>query len=167
MDCVSAWAAALRSPAKLLRCTFLHRFRELRSCMRSVSLSVCVFFIVYFCAEGESHIYQPYHCYHDLAWYNSMDHAGWSKCLPNYYVAGLYRSCESLYCLNMAKCCSLEDARWAMCGQTIWGTSFNNVGWSNLGQAGAHAFITGFKRSKVHTISSIDSASYCGFVRGY
>jgi hypothetical protein len=117
--------------------------------------------------EGESHVYQPYHCYHDLAWYNSMDHAGWSKCLPNYYVAGLYRSCESLYCLNIAKCCSLEDARWAMCGQTIWGTSFNNVGWSNLGQAGAHAFITGFKRSKVHTISSIDSASYCGFVRGY
>jgi len=117
--------------------------------------------------EGDNYQYPLRHCYHDLAWYNSMDKAGWSKCLPDYYVAGLYRSCESLYCLNIAKCCSLKEGRWAGCGQTVWGSSFNNAGWADLGQAGAHAFITGFKRSKAHTISSIDSASYCGFVRGY
>jgi len=117
--------------------------------------------------QGDSYVYQLRHCYHDLGWYNSMDQAGWSKCLPDYFVAGLYRSCESLYCLNMAKCCSLEGARWAQCGQTVWGSSFNNVGWSRLGEAGANAFITGFERSRAHTIGSIDSASYCGFVRGY
>jgi hypothetical protein len=117
--------------------------------------------------QGDSFVYQLRHCYHDLGWYNSMDQEGWSKCLPDYYVAGLYRSCESLYCLNMAKCCSLEGARWALCGESIWGSSFNNAGWSRLGEAGSHAFITGFKRSKAHTIAAIDSASYCGFVRGY
>jgi len=96
-----------------------------------------------------------------------MDMEGWSKCLPDYFVAGLYRSCESLYCLNMAKCCSLKEARWALCGKALWGSKFNNVGRANLGEAGSHAFITGFKRSKGHTISAIDEASYCGFVRGY
>merc|ERR1711959_411890 len=60
--------------------------------------------------EGESYIYQLRHCYHDLGWYNSFDKAGWSKCLPDYFVAGLYRSCESLYCLQMAKCCSLKES---------------------------------------------------------
>jgi hypothetical protein len=117
--------------------------------------------------QGDSFVYQLRHCYHDLGWYNSMDQEGWSKCLPDYYVAGLYRSCESLYCLNMAKCCSLKGARWAQCGTTVWGSSFSNAGWSRLGEAGAHAFITGFQRSKAHTIGAIDSASYCGFVRGY
>lgn len=118
--------------------------------------------------EGEAHVYSIRHCYHDLGWYNSMDHPGWSKCLPDYYVAGLYRSCESLYCLNMAKCCSLEDARWAICGQSTWSSSFENTGWSGLGQGpGEHAFITGIKRGRAHTISAIDEASYCGFVRGY
>lgn len=118
--------------------------------------------------EGETDVYSIRHCYHDLGWYNSMDHPGWSKCLPDYYVAGLYRSCESLYCLNMAKCCSLEDARWAICGQSTWSSSFGNTGWSGLGQGpGEHAFITGIKRGRAHTISAIDEASYCGFVRGY
>merc|ERR1719506_686669 len=117
--------------------------------------------------QGDSYIYQIRHCYHDLGWYNSFDRAGWSKCLPDYYVSGLYRSCESLYCLQMAKCCSLKEARWAKCGKSIWGNAFNNIGWARLGDAGSHAFITGFERGKVHTINSIDSASYCGFVRGY
>jgi hypothetical protein len=117
--------------------------------------------------QGDSYIYQIRHCYHDLGWYNSMDGAGWSKCLPDYFVAGLYRSCESLYCLQMGKCCSLKEARWALCGKSVWGSTFNNAGWARLGEAGSHAFITGFERSKAHTINAIDSASYCGFVRGY
>jgi len=67
----------------------------------------------------------------------------------------------------MAKCCSLKEARWAKCGKAIWGSKFNNIGWARLGDAGSHAFITGFERGKQHTINAIDSASYCGFVRGY
>merc|ERR1712096_23989 len=55
------------------------------------------------------------HCYHGLEWYNSFDKEGWSKCEPNYFVAGLYRSCDSLYCLQMAKCCSFKGARWSSC----------------------------------------------------
>merc|ERR1712057_83553 len=72
--------------------------------------------------EAEKHVFQLRHCYHDLRWYTSFDKAGWSKCLPDYYVAGLFRSCESLYCLNMAKCCSLKEARQpaATCGDTLW-----------------------------------------------
>ena len=61
--------------------------------------------------EGDKHVFATRHCYHDLRWYNSFDGRGWSKCLPDYFVAGLYRSCESLYCLNLAKCCSLKEAR--------------------------------------------------------
>merc|ERR1712098_867664 len=35
------------------------------------------------------------HCYHSLDWYGSMDKQGWSKCEANYFVTGLYRSCDS------------------------------------------------------------------------
>eukprot|EP00656_Telonema_subtile_P033066 TRINITY_DN3647_c0_g1_i2.p1 TRINITY_DN3647_c0_g1~~TRINITY_DN3647_c0_g1_i2.p1 ORF type:complete len:1038 (+),score=285.07 TRINITY_DN3647_c0_g1_i2:127-3240(+) len=73
--------------------------------------------------QGDSFVYQTRHCYHDLGWYNSFDTPGWSKCLPDYYVAGLYRSCESLYCLQMAKCCSMKQARWAQCGNCLLYTS--------------------------------------------
>eukprot|EP00658_Telonema_sp_P-2_P040557 TRINITY_DN28_c0_g2_i1.p1 TRINITY_DN28_c0_g2~~TRINITY_DN28_c0_g2_i1.p1 ORF type:complete len:1025 (+),score=241.77 TRINITY_DN28_c0_g2_i1:2-3076(+) len=112
--------------------------------------------------QGDSYVYQIRHCYHDLGWYNSFDEAGWSKCLPDYFVAGLYRSCESLYCLQMAKCCSLKEARWALCGEANWRSTFGN-----LNDAGKHSFITGFKRGRGHTLKSVKAASYCGFVRGY
>jgi hypothetical protein len=117
--------------------------------------------------QGDSYIYQIRHCYHDLGWYNSFDVAGWSKCLPDYFVSGLYRTCESLYCLQMAKCCSLKEARWAQCGNALWSNSMKNLGWSRLGDAGSHAFITGFSRGKGQNLKALDSASYCGFVRGY
>lgn len=125
--------------------------------------------------QGENHVYQLRHCYHELGWYNSMDGPGWSKCLPDYYVAGLYRSCESLYCLQMAKCCSLKEARWsdpAMIGSTVFSegrqASCSTVQWSpnNWGSV-ADAFITGFKRGAQHNVESLQAASYCSFVRGY
>jgi hypothetical protein len=108
------------------------------------------------------------HCYHDLRWYNSFDTKGWSKCLDDYFIAGLYRSCESLYCLNMAKCCSLKDSRWALCGETRWGAEFNGESDSQLvGQVPKDSFITGFKRNDVHTLAGITHASFCQFVRDY
>merc|ERR1712196_71390 len=117
--------------------------------------------------EGQSHVYQMRHCYHDLGWYNSFDMAGWSKCLPDYFVAGLYRSCESLYCLQMAKCCSLKEGRWsdpAMIGSTVFRegrqASCSTVQWSpnNWGSV-ADAFITGFKRGAQHNVESLQAAS--------
>merc|ERR1712054_173373 len=115
--------------------------------------------------EGREHVFQLRHCYHDLRWYTSFDKAGWSKCLPDYYVAGLFRSCESLYCLNMAKCCSLKEARWADCGAANWAANFNGPGTGKM--PNGHVFITGFRRDEGHKIADIEEASYCGFVRGY
>merc|ERR1712093_383114 len=117
--------------------------------------------------EGDSHVYQLRHCYHELGWYNSFDRAGWSKCLPDYFVAGLYRSCESLYCLQMSKCCSLREARWASCGTALWTATFAASGRGSLGDAGKHGFITGFLRGRGHNLKSISQASFCEFARGY
>jgi len=115
--------------------------------------------------EGQKHVFQLRHCYHDLRWYNSFDMTGWSKCLPDYFVAGLFRSCESLYCLNMAKCCSLKEARWAQCGEANWAQIFNGPGTGKL--PNAHSFITGFRRDEGQSLKNLEGASYCGFVRGY
>eukprot|EP00656_Telonema_subtile_P016801 TRINITY_DN188_c0_g2_i1.p1 TRINITY_DN188_c0_g2~~TRINITY_DN188_c0_g2_i1.p1 ORF type:complete len:1004 (+),score=330.41 TRINITY_DN188_c0_g2_i1:193-3204(+) len=115
--------------------------------------------------EGDKHVFQLRHCYHDLRWYNSFDGKGWSKCLPDYYVAGLYRSCESLYCLNLAKCCSLVDTRWTECKEANWEPIFNGPGTAKV--PNDVSFITGFYRDSGHTLKDLDKASYCGFVRGY
>lgn len=117
--------------------------------------------------EGQDHVFQLRHCYHDLRWYNAFDKAGWAKCLDDYFVAGLFRSCESLYCLNMAKCCSLKEARQPgdTCGTAMWNSDFNNA--AKPVEVPEHKFITGFRRSSGHQLKNIESASYCGFVRGY
>jgi hypothetical protein len=117
--------------------------------------------------EGDEHVFQLRHCYHDLRWYTEFDKAGWAKCLDDYFVAGLFRSCESLYCLNMAKCCSLKEARQpgATCGTTIWNSDFDNG--AVPVKVPANTFITGFRRSEGHQLKNIESASYCGWVRGY
>jgi len=94
-----------------------------------------------------------------------MDGRGWSKCLPDYFISGLYRSCESLYCLNLAKCCSLKEARWTECKEANWEPIFNGPGTGKV--PNDVGFITGFYRDAGHTIKDIDKASYCGFVRGY
>jgi len=123
------------------------------------------------------------HCYHQLQWYNTFDYAGWSKCQSNYYIAGLYRSCESLYCLNMVKCCSLKGelrpnptslwghvvggmTRWVNCGIVPWEFDGSNAG-ALEGTVPTNGFITGFKRGQANTLASIEAASYCGFQRGF
>lgn len=117
--------------------------------------------------EGEDHVFQLRHCYHDLRWYNSFDVAGWSQCLPDYFVAGLFRSCESLYCLNMAKCCSLKEARQPgpLCGEVLWGADFKSDG--AKGKVPTGKFITGFIRKPGDKLSDISGATYCGWIRGY
>jgi hypothetical protein len=72
------------------------------------------------------------HCYHDMDTYTEFDQEGWTKCDPNYYVAGMYRSCDSLYCLNMLKCCNfkLKDytSRSIECEELNWGAAFDQRG---------------------------------------
>merc|ERR1711966_17268 len=99
------------------------------------------------------------HCYHALDWYGSMDTEGWSKCDPSYYVAGFYRSCDSLYCLQMAKCCSFEDSRWAQCKEVNWFSDFNGPGWVKVQK---HQFLAGLYRGEGHKLSDIDKAYSCG-----
>merc|ERR1711865_1087156 len=110
-----------------------------------------------------NHVFQLRHCYHDLRWYNSFDMAGTPECMDDYYIAGLFRSCESLYCLNMAKCCSLKEARWTQCSWSNWGI-FNGPG---TGKVTADQFLVGFKRGEGHQLKNIDEAKGCGFIRGY
>eukprot|EP00656_Telonema_subtile_P042933 TRINITY_DN48_c0_g1_i1.p1 TRINITY_DN48_c0_g1~~TRINITY_DN48_c0_g1_i1.p1 ORF type:complete len:989 (+),score=284.89 TRINITY_DN48_c0_g1_i1:141-3107(+) len=104
------------------------------------------------------------HCYHALDWYGSFDKEGWSKCDPNYALAGLYRSCDSLYCLQMAKCCSFKDTRWAQCEETNWYAKFNAAGWVS---APKNKFIAGFYRGAEHKLAALDKAWSCGLVQGY
>ena len=113
--------------------------------------------------EGDNHVFQLRHCYHDIRWYNTFDTAGVSTCLDDYFVAGLFRSCESLYCLNMAKCCSLKEARWTQCSWSNWAV-FNGPSTARVKEA---QFIVGFKRSEGHQLKNIDEAKGCRFVRGY
>lgn len=104
------------------------------------------------------------HCYHSQKWYDSFDEEGWSVCEPNYFVSGLYRSCESLYCLQMAKCCSYKGTRWAQCEEVNWGASFNRAGWSEVPGA---KWIVGFWRSKGHQLQNIDKVKACTYSRGF
>merc|ERR1711998_212776 len=104
------------------------------------------------------------HCNHALDWHGSLDTEGWSKCDPNYYVAGFYRSCDSLYCLQMAKCCSYKDARWAQCKEVNWFAPFNGPGWVKVQE---HQFLAGLYRGAGHKLSDIDKAWSCGVVQGY
>jgi hypothetical protein len=118
--------------------------------------------------SASNHVFQLRHCYHDLRWYNSFDQAGWSKCLPDYFVAGLFRSCESLYCLNMAKCCSLKESRWAECSETSLMGQWDAALAPGDFTVNSHAFMTGLERKvSTHNIKDITKASYCRFVRWY
>jgi len=104
------------------------------------------------------------HCYHALEWYNSFDKEGWSSCDPNYFVMGLYRSCDSLYCLNLAKCCSFKGARWAQCEEINWGPKFNTQTWAEVT---AGKWITALYRSKGHELQNLDKAKACSFAKGF
>jgi hypothetical protein len=120
--------------------------------------------------EGDGDLAIPLklrHCYHNMDTYTDFDQEGWAKCDPNYYVAGMYRSCDSLYCLNMLKCCNFkleEPTRSIDCEELNWAAAFDQRG---MVEAPEKKFITGFYRGKEHTLSNIDKAEACGWTRGY
>jgi hypothetical protein len=107
------------------------------------------------------------HCYHSLETYTQFDSEGWTKCDPNYYVTGLYRSCDSLYCLNMLKCCNfkLQDSptRSVSC-EEVNIASFDGRGWVEVPEK---KFISGLYRGKAHTLANLDKLEACGWTRGY
>merc|ERR1711998_613274 len=58
---------------------------------------------------------ENYRCYHEN-WWKKFDSRGGKFCRRNYFVAGLFRShCNSLYCIEMAKCCSVKRSLWTNC----------------------------------------------------
>merc|ERR1711998_826905 len=115
------------------------------------------------------------HCYHEN-WWKSFDFAGGKFCRKNYFVAGLFRShCNSLYCIEMAKCCQVErslwsDCQWKQISKGGWGgppkwpdTAPKKAGTYTLSEimetqsamATPGMFIAGFYRSEDHTLDGL------------
>merc|ERR1712167_167200 len=60
---------------------------------------------------------EAHRCYHEN-WWKKFDTRGGKFCRRNYFLAGLFRShCNSLYCIEMAKCCSVKRSIWTDCKQ--------------------------------------------------
>merc|ERR1711966_77893 len=98
------------------------------------------------------------HCYHEN-WWKSFDFAGGKFCRKNYFVAGLFRShCNSLYCIEMAKCCQVKRSMWTDCKWT------STKGWNaneNGFKVDAPGFVVGFFRGAEHTLAGITSVRQC------
>jgi hypothetical protein len=98
-------------------------------------------------------------------WWSSFDRRGWSSCSPNYYLAGFMRnSCNSLYCLEEARCCGIVKAVWNSCGNANW-TSFGarSRSWSDV--QSSRRFMTGIYRNDTQDLSGIEYVSACSFRR--
>jgi hypothetical protein len=98
-------------------------------------------------------------CYHEN-WWKKFDTRGGKFCRRNYFVAGLFRShCNSLYCIEMAKCCQVKRSMWTDCKWT------STKGWNKEANgfqvAGNQGFVVGFFRGAEHTLAGITSVRQC------
>jgi len=102
---------------------------------------------------------EPSRCYHEN-WWKKFDTRGGKFCRRNYFVSGLFRShCNSLYCIEMAKCCSVKRSVWTDCK---WKNVRDWVSSSNGIQVdGSQGFIVGFFRGAQHTLQGITSIRQC------
>jgi len=104
------------------------------------------------------------HCYHEN-WWKKFDTKGGKFCRRNYFVAGLFRShCNSLYCLEMAKCCQVKrsvwnDCKWTRMSEWKDGGKFSEIERSATGLA--QGFIAGFYRSNSHTLDGLQHMRQC------
>lgn len=144
--------------------TGLYRSKcDMLSCLNSARCSGL-------CLAGLDAPLEVRHCYHSLKWYDSFDEAGWSSCDTNYYASGFYRSCNSLYCLQMAKCCSYKGTRWAQCEDTNWGVewkerdSLPEKGWVKTPDS---KWLTALHRTEKHLLKDLDNSRACGFALDY
>merc|ERR1712010_248288 len=95
---------------------------------------------------------ENYRCYHEN-WWKKFDTKGGKFCRRNYFVAGLFRShCNSLYCLEMAKCCQVKRSIWTRCGWTPITTAAFQGGKHTATVQGTKAFISGSYRTKMHSL---------------
>merc|ERR1711998_33941 len=105
------------------------------------------------------------HCYHEN-WWKKFDFKGGKFCRKNYFVAGLFRShCNSLYCLEMAKCCQVQRSLWNDCKwqrMSEWHKSgkWAEVDAGNRGKT-VNAFIAGFYRGNAHTLDGLQYLRQC------
>merc|ERR1712086_72122 len=99
------------------------------------------------------------HCYHEN-WWKKFDFKGGKLCRKNYVVAGLFRShCNSLYCLEMAKCCQVKKSLWTACkwvSKTGWTGRKNGIKANNK-----DGFVVGFWRDSKHTLNGLTELRIC------
>lgn len=108
--------------------------------------------------EGQNENIPITHCYHEN-WWKKFDTKGGKFCRMNYFVAGLFRShCNSLYCLEMAKCCQVKRSMWNSC---TWVPATGMKGGKWISVEGSKAFISGFYRGDMHTLDSIQWIRQC------
>jgi len=115
---------------------------------------------------------EPSRCYHEN-WWKQMDSKGGKFCRRNYFIAGFFRShCNSLYCIEMAKCCSVKRSIWRDCS---WTNVAGSGSWIHTGPkanpssaakfsvstALADQFIVGIFREEQHTLSGITYLRQC------
>lgn len=99
-------------------------------------------------------------------WWGSFDHKGWSKCPVNKYMQGLWRnSCESLYCIEVARCCGIENADYARCAEANWWSSFDSAGLSLVSKDKfmTSLYRTGDISNKENNLYNLEMAGECGF----
>lgn len=98
-------------------------------------------------------------CYHEN-WWSKFNSAGSAYCQQNFYIAGLFRShCNSLYCIEMVKCCAVKHSLWTDCKSTP------TARWKQAGVfaevSSPQAFITGFQRTNLHTLDGLTELHQC------
>lgn len=107
---------------------------------------------------------EAHRCYHEN-WWKKFDTRGGKFCRRNYFLAGLFRShCNSLYCIEMAKCCNVKRSIWTDCAWT------NKAGWNDradgtmeVERRNTHddAFAVGFFRTAQHTLTGLTYIRQC------
>ena len=89
-----------------------------------------------------------------------MDSMGGAFCKRNFFVAGLFRSnCNSLYCLEMAKCCRVRRAVWQRCRWTSTDAWKNAGKWATVERKGG--FVAGFYRTQLQTLDGLTQFREC------
>merc|ERR1712146_775458 len=116
---------------------------------------------------------EPSRCYHEN-WWKKFDTRGGKFCRRNYFLAGLFRShCNSLYCIEMAKCCSVKRSIWTDCkwnSKSDWNQDKTastapffgpSLKVNDAGADSPQAFAVGFFRNALHTLSGITHIRQC------
>jgi len=104
---------------------------------------------------------EKHRCYHEN-WWKKFDTRGGKFCRRNYFLAGMFRShCNSLYCIEMAKCCNVKRSVWIDCKWNPVPSGWTRSDASGATVSGSQAFMVGFFRTKLHTLNGIKHVRQC------